>query len=155
MPPQKNSRRQFPPLSDELGKSGPAPEMGRRSSACSHPIHEITTAISVEGGETQPKLREYPALCSPTSALLAFGGRFAPWRPYAKGLLRSEGGYPSRSRRSSDSRFPSSLPRPARGHTCDVLGWVRARNAWGALTESRLSRLPRMALSLAALYVHY
>src|SRR6266536_3457105 len=101
-----------------------------------------TTAISVEGGETQPKLRELLLYFLHLGAL-GFGGPIAlagyMQKDFVEGLA-----------------FSQLSPGPLAAQLAMYLGWVRA-GTLGATLTGAVFVLPSflMVMTLAALYVHY
>src|SRR5882724_2414297 len=113
-----------------------------------------TTAISVEGGETQPKLREF-LLYFLHLGTLGFGGPIALAGHMQKDLVE-ERKWVSSQDYVEGLAFSQLSPGPLAAQLAMYLGWVRA-GANGATLTGAAFLLPSflMVLVLAALYVHY
>ena len=113
-----------------------------------------TTAISVEGGETQPKLREFLLYFFHLGAL-GFGGPIALAGHMQKDLVE-ERRWVSSQDYVEGLAFSQLSPGPLAAQLAMYLGWVRA-GTLGATLTGAMFVLPSflMVLVLAALYVHY
>ncbi len=114
----------------------------------------ITTALSVEGGETRPKLREFLFYFVQLGAL-GFGGPIALTGYMQKDLVE-ERKWVSGQDYVEGLAFSQLSPGPLAAQLAMYLGWVRAGTLGATLTGAALV-LPSflMVLMLAALYVHY
>src|SRR6266566_1194878 len=113
-----------------------------------------TTAISVEGGETQPKLRELLLYFLHLGAL-GFGGPIA-LAGYMQKDLVEERKWVSSQDYVEGLAFSQLSPGPLAAQLAMYLGWVRA-GTLGATLTGAVFVLPSflMVMTLAALYVHY
>src|SRR5438445_3301192 len=113
-----------------------------------------TTAVSVEGGETQPKLREF-LLYFLHLGTLGFGGPIA-LAGYMQKDLVEERKWVSSQDYIEGLAFSQLSPGPLAAQLAMYLGWVRAGTLGATLTGFAFV-LPSfsMVLVLAALYVHY
>src|SRR5882762_6375619 len=113
-----------------------------------------TTAISVEGGEAQPKLREFLLYFLHLGAL-GFGGPIALAGHMQKDLVE-ERKWVSSQDYVEGLAFSQLSPGPLAAQLAMYLGWVRAGTLGATLTGVAFV-LPSfvMVLVLAALYVHY
>jgi len=113
-----------------------------------------TTAISVEGGEAQPKLREFLLYFLHLGAL-GFGGPIALAGHMQKDLVE-ERKWVSSQDYVEGLAFSQLSPGPLAAQLAMYLGWVRAGTLGATLTGAAFV-LPSflMVLVLAALYVHY
>src|SRR6266702_7881073 len=113
-----------------------------------------TSAISVEGGETQPKLREFLLYFLHLGAL-GFGGPIALAGHMQKDLVE-ERKWVSSQDYVEGLAFSQLSPGPLAAQLAMYLGWVRAGTLGATLTGAAFV-LPSflMVLVLAALYVHY
>src|SRR5438445_1993546 len=113
-----------------------------------------TTAVSVEGGETQPKLREF-LLYFLHLGTLGFGGPIA-LAGYMQKDLVEERKWVSSQDYIEGLAFSQLSPCPLAAQLAMYLGWVRA-GALGATLTGFAFVLPSfsMVLVLAALYLHY
>ena len=113
-----------------------------------------TTAMSVEGGETQPKLREFLLYFLRLGAL-GFGGPIALAGHMQKDLVE-ERRWVSSQDYVEGLAFSQLSPGPLAAQLAMYLGWVRAGTVGATLTGA-VFVLPSflMVLVLAALYVHY
>ena len=113
-----------------------------------------TTAISVEGGEPQPKLREF-LLYFLYLGTLGFGGPIALAGHMQKDLVQ-ERKWVSSEDYGEGLAFSQLSPGPLAAQLAMYLGWVRA-GTLGATLTGALFVLPSflMVLALAAIYVHY
>src|SRR5882724_11959873 len=113
-----------------------------------------TTAVSVEGGETQPKLREF-LLYFLHLGTLGFGGPIALAGHMQKDLVE-ERKWVSSQDYVEGLAFSQLSPGPLAAQLAMYLGWVRAGTLGATLTGAAFV-LPSflMVLALAALYVHY
>jgi len=113
-----------------------------------------TMAISAEGGETQPKLREFLLYFLHLGAL-GFGGPIALAGHMQKDLVE-ERKWVSSQDYVEGLAFSQLSPGPLAAQLAMYLGWVRAGTLGATLTGVAFV-LPSfvMVLVLAALYVHY
>src|SRR6266568_1604589 len=113
-----------------------------------------TSAISVEGGETQPKLREFLLYFLHLGAL-GFGGPIALAGHMQKDLVE-ERKWVSSQDYVEGLAFSQLSPGPLAAQLAMYLGWVRA-GTLGATLTGAVFVLPSflMVMTLAALYVHY
>src|SRR6266478_1279761 len=113
-----------------------------------------TTAISVEGGEAQPKLREFLLYFLHLGAL-GFGGPIALAGHMQKDLVE-ERKWVSSQDYVEGLAFSQLSPGPLAAQLAMYLGWVRAGTLGATLTGVAFV-LPSflMVLVLAALYLHY
>jgi chromate transporter len=113
-----------------------------------------TTAISVEGGETQPKLREF-LLYFLHLGTFGFGGPIA-LAAYMQKDLVEERKWVSSQDYVEGLAFSQLSPGPLAAQLAMYLGWVRAGTVGATLTGAAFV-LPSflMVMALAALYVHY
>src|SRR5882672_7246569 len=113
-----------------------------------------TTAISVEGGEAQPKLREFLLYFLHLGAL-GFGGPIALAGHMQKDLVE-ERKWVSSQDYVEGLAFSQLSPGPLAAQLAMYLGWVRAGTLGATLTGAAFV-LPSflMVMALAALYVHY
>src|SRR5258708_2969640 len=113
-----------------------------------------TTAIAVEGGETQPKLREFLIYFLHLGAL-GFGGPIALAGHIQKDLVEDRKWVSSQDY-VEGLAFSQLSPGPLAAQLSMYLGWVRAGTLGATLTGAAFV-LPSflMVLVLAALYVHY
>src|SRR5258707_13801676 len=113
-----------------------------------------TTAISVEGGETQPKLREFLLYFLHLGAL-GFGGPIALAGHMQKDLVE-ERKWVSSQDYVEGLAFSQLSPGPLAAQLAMYLAWVRAGTLGATLTGAAFV-LPSflMVVALAALYVHY
>jgi len=113
-----------------------------------------TKAISVEGGETQPTLREF-LLYFLHIGTLGFGGPIALAGHMQKDLVE-ERKWVSSQDYVEGLAFSQLSPGPLAAQLAMYLGWVRAGTLGATLTGAAFV-LPSflMVLMLAALYVHY
>src|SRR5260370_5424090 len=113
-----------------------------------------TMAISAEGGETQPKLREL-LLYFRRSGALGFGGLIALAGHMQKDLVE-ERKWVSSQDYVEGLAFSQLSPGPLAAQLAMYLGWVRAGTLGATLTGVAFV-LPSfvMVLVLAALYVPY
>jgi chromate transporter len=114
----------------------------------------MSTAISVEGGKTQPKLREF-LLYFLHLGTLGFGGPIALAGHMQKDLVE-ERKWVSSQDYTEGLAFSQLSPGPLAAQLAMYLGWVRAGTLGATLTGVAFV-LPSflMVLVLAALYVHY
>src|SRR3989442_648669 len=113
-----------------------------------------TTTSSVEGGETQPKLREFLLYFLRLGAL-GFGGPIDLAGHMQKDLVE-ERKWVSSQDYVEGLAFSQRSPGPLAAQLAMYLGWVRAGTLGATLTGAAFV-LPSflMVLVLAALYVHY
>src|SRR5712664_744642 len=113
-----------------------------------------TMAISAEGGETQPKLREFLLYFLHLGAL-GFGGPIALAGHMQKDLVEGRKWVSSQDY-VEGLAFSQLSPGPLAAQLAMYLGWVRAGTLGATLTGAAFV-LPSflMVLVLAALYVHY
>jgi chromate transporter len=113
-----------------------------------------TTAISVEGGETQPNLREF-LLYFLRLGTFGFGGPIALAGHMQKDLVE-ERKWVSSQDYVEGLAFSQLSPGPLAAQLAMYLGWIRAGTLGATLTGAAFV-LPSflMVLVLAALYVHY
>jgi chromate transporter len=113
-----------------------------------------TTAISVEGGETQPKLREF-LLYFLHLGTFGFGGPIALAAYMQKDLVEQRKWVSSQDY-VEGLAFSQLSPGPLAAQLAMYLGWVRAGRLGATLTGAAFV-LPSfvMVMVLAALYVHY
>src|SRR5258707_14516662 len=113
-----------------------------------------TTAISVEGGETQPKLREFLLYFLHLGAL-GFGGPIALAGHMQKDLVE-ERKWVSSQDYVEGLAFSQLSPGPLAAQLAMYLAWVRAGTLGATLTGAAFV-LPSflMVVALAALYVHF
>src|SRR5712671_3115518 len=113
-----------------------------------------TMAISAEGGETQPKLREFLLYFLHLGAL-GFGGPIALAGHMQKDLVE-ERKWVSSQDYVEGLAFSQLSPGPLAAQLAMYLGWVRAGTLGATLTGVAFV-LPSflMVMALAALYVHY
>src|SRR6266702_5269903 len=113
-----------------------------------------TSAISVEGGETQPKLREFLLYFLHLGAL-GFGGPIALAGHMQKDLVE-ERKWVSSQDYVEGLAFSQLSPGPLAAQLAMYLGWVRA-GSLGATLTGVVFVLPSflMVMVLAGLYVHY
>src|SRR6266481_655731 len=113
-----------------------------------------TMAISVEGGETQPKLHEFLLYFLHLGAL-GFGGPIALAGHMQKDLVE-ERKWVSSQDYVEGLAFSQLSPGPLAAQLAMYLGWVRAGTIGATLTGAAFV-LPSflMVLVLAALYLHY
>src|SRR5882762_3193717 len=113
-----------------------------------------TTAISVEGGEAQPKLREFLLYFLHLGAL-GFGGPIALAGHMQKDLVE-ERKWVSSQDYVEGLAFSQLSPGPLAAQLAMYLGWVRAGTLGATLTGAAFV-LPSflMVVALAALYVHF
>jgi chromate transporter len=113
-----------------------------------------TTAISVESGQTQPKLPEFLLYFLRLGAL-GFGGPIALAGYMQKGLV-DERNWISSQDYVEGLAFSQLSPGPLAAQLAMYLGWVRAGTLGATLTGAAFV-LPSflMVMALAALYVHY
>src|SRR5438445_8659763 len=113
-----------------------------------------TTAVSVEGGETQPKLHEF-LLYFLHLGTLGFGGPIALAGHMQKDLVE-ERKWVSSQDYVEGLAFSQLSPGPLAAQLAMYLGWVRAGTLGATLTGVAFV-LPSfvMVLVLAGLYVHY
>src|SRR5258706_2119888 len=111
-------------------------------------------AISVEGGETQPKLREFLLYFLHLGAL-GFGGPIALAGHMQKDLVE-ERRWVSSQDYVEGLAFSQLSPGPLAAQLAMYLGWVRA-GITGATLVAVAFILPSflMVLGVAALYVHF
>jgi chromate transporter len=112
------------------------------------------TAISVEAGETQPKLRDFLLYFLRLGAL-GFGGPIALAGHMQKDLVE-ERKWVSNQDYVEGLAFSQLSPGPLAAQLAMYLGWVRA-GTLGATLTGTVFVLPSflMVVVLAALYVHY
>src|SRR5882724_8776564 len=113
-----------------------------------------TTAISVEGGETQPKLREF-LLYFLQLGTYGFGGPIALAAHMQKDLVE-ERKWISGQDYVEGLAFAQLSPGPLAAQLAMYLGWVRAGPMAAALTGGAFV-LPSflMVIGIAAVYLHY
>src|SRR6266850_6472923 len=113
-----------------------------------------TTAISVEGGETQPKLREF-LLYFLHLGSLGFGGPIALAGHMQRDLVE-ERAWITKQDYTEGLALAQLSPGPLAAQLAIYLGWVRGRIP-GALLVSLAFVGPSfvMVLGLSALYVAY
>ncbi|GAC1670524.1 MAG: chromate transporter [Candidatus Acidiferrum sp.] len=113
-----------------------------------------TTAISVEGGERQPKLGEFLFYFLHLGTF-GFGGPIALAGHMQKDLVE-ERGWVSSQDYLEGLAFSQLSPGPLAAQLAMYLGWVRAGTLGATLTGVAFV-LPSflMVITLAALYVHY
>src|SRR5437879_8898697 len=113
-----------------------------------------TMAISVEGGETQPKLREFLLYFLHLGAL-GFGGPIALAGHMQKDLV-VDGSWVSKQDYLEGRALSQLSPGPLAAQLAMYLGWLRAGTI-GATLVGIAFILPSflMVLVLAALYVHF
>jgi chromate transporter len=113
-----------------------------------------TTAISIESGETQPKLPEF-LLYFLRLGSLGFGGPIA-LAGYMQKELVEERRWVSSQDYVEGLAFSQLSPGPLAAQLAMYLGWVRAGTLGATLTGAAFV-LPSflMVLALAALYLHY
>jgi chromate transporter len=114
----------------------------------------ITTAISAERAETQPKLREF-LLYFLRLGTFGFGGPIA-LAGYMQKDLVEERRWVSSQDYVEGLAFSQLSPGPLAAQLAMYLGWVRAGTIGATLTGAAFV-LPSflMVMALAALYVHY
>src|SRR6202162_2659669 len=113
-----------------------------------------TTAISVEGGETQPNLREF-LLYFLHLGTIGFGGPIALAGHMQKDLVEDRNWISSQDY-VEGLAFSQLSPGPLAAQLAMYLGWVRAGTLGATLTGVAFI-LPSflMVVALAAAYVHY
>src|SRR6266581_6313684 len=113
-----------------------------------------TSAISVEGGETQPKLREFLLYFLHLGAL-GFGGPIA-LAAYMQKNLVEERKWVSSQDYLEGLAFAQLSPGPLAAQLAMYLGWVQAGSTGAALTGVAFV-LPSllMVMGIAAVYLHY
>src|SRR6266478_393349 len=113
-----------------------------------------TMAISVEGGETQPKLREFLLYFLHLGAL-GFGGPIALAGHMQKDLVE-ERRWVSSQDYVEGLAFAQLSPGPLAAQLAMYLGWVRAGTVGAALTGAAFV-LPSflIVMVIAAMYLHY
>jgi chromate transporter len=113
-----------------------------------------TTAVSIESGETQPRLPEF-LLYFLHLGSLGFGGPIA-LAGYMQKELVEERKWVSSQDYVEGLAFSQLSPGPLAAQLAMYLGWVRAGTLGATLTGAAFV-LPSflMVLALAALYVHY
>src|SRR5882762_4709165 len=113
-----------------------------------------TTAISVEGGEAQPKLRDFLLYFLRLGAL-GFGGPIALAGHMQKDLVE-EKKWVSSQDYVEGLAFSQLSPGPLAAQLAMYLGWVRGGTLGATLTGAAFV-LPSflMVVALAALYVHF